>query len=176
MIYSCIFAFIFSGIVDKEIDLMDDELKIRQKSLNEVRDNTQEKLDLLREEKDVIKKAHDGEIDIIQNRLDNAREYADALAGQGLPELPDIASSWQDLNNEMEKQFEDLQKTVGASLDMGLYAEEGGVWDKMKKGFEEAKIEAKKEGKGVIVAFFDGLAASLLILGDSWGHSIMAAI
>jgi len=99
------------AVVEKEVDILQDELKIRQDALTDTREATQEKLDLLREEKDTRQQAWDDEIEIIQDRLDDARDQAAAIADMPIPELPDVAGSWQEINDELEKQFEELQGT-----------------------------------------------------------------
>jgi len=151
------------AIVDKEIDLLNDELKIRQKALSVTRDNTQEKLDLLREEKQVRQTAWDDEISIIQDQLDAARDQAQAISDMPLPELPDIAGSWQDINDELEDQYKELQGTMGASFDMGgPEVITGGLIDDYKKAWgmakESAEIEGKSAGFIYVKALYDSLA------------------
>jgi len=153
------------AIVEKEVDVLQDELKIRQDALNYTREATQDKLDLMKEEKDVRQKAWDDEIEILQDRLDDARDQSADIASRPQPELPDVAGSWQAINDELEKQYNDLQGTIGASLKMGPGIIPGGLLDRMLKTFDKAKKQARENGKGVILAFLLGLSeASLEII------------
>jgi len=156
------------AIVRKEIDVIQDELSVRQKSLKTFKNATQEKLDLLREERQVIRDAWDDEISILQDRLDDARDQAQAIADMPLPELPDLAERMGELEGELQNQLNDLAAQTGGALRFGIDIEEGGLWYRMKAAFTEAKEKALEEGQGIVKAFFTGLLAGWLELGETW--------
>ena len=70
-----------------------------------------------------------------------------------IPELPDVAGTWQAINDELEKQFEDLQGTIGASLKMGLEVKEEGLIADYRNAWEGAKEIAEAEGKSAGMVF-----------------------
>ncbi len=151
-------------IVDKEIDLLDDELDIRNDELKNYKANTQEKLDLLNEEKDIRKDVWDEELTILQDQLDDARDRADAISDMPLPELPDIAGTMGLLDEEIQKQMEEMQNSIRESFSIKPEITEGGLISDYQKAWEGAKDLAETEGKSAGRIFIE---AMLLSLGDT---------
>ena len=164
------------AIVDKEIDVLQDELKVRQDALADTREATQEKLDLLREERDTRQEAWDDEIAVIQDRLDAARDYAAAIADRPVPELPDIAGTMGELDEELKRQLEDMQTGIGEALSLGVRVEPGGLLARLKEAWEILKDEAKRQGKSVTRVFFEATWAGLPEFGTNWMAGVFDAI
>lgn len=144
-------------VVSKEIDLLQDEVDVRKDALDAVKKSNQDKIDLLKEEKSTRQDALDEEISILQDNLDNAREKVQEIKDMPVPELPDVAKSMQDLNDQIQTQMDDLQSQIGASLSLGVAKTPGGLLDTFTKAFDEAKKKAKDAGANVFEAFLVGI-------------------
>lgn len=149
-------------IIDKEIDLLDDELNVRRDELKNYKENTQEKLDLLNEAKDVRQDAWDEELLILQDQLDAARDMADDISSMPLLELPDLAATMGQLDEEMQRQIQDMQNTMRESMSFGPGIGEKGLIPDYKNAWEGAKKLAETEGKSAGRIFVEAMWASLV--------------
>lgn len=163
-------------IVDAEVDVLDDELKVRKDALDKVKASDQEKLDILKEEKSQLQRKYDDEEQVIQDRLDAVKDQVDAIKALPVPELPDLAGDMGLLDEQVQKQIDDLQNQIGQSLKFGLEATPGGLWDRMKTAFDDATVKAKDAGHGTVVAYIEGFYASLTELSNTLNRPFFDAI
>ena len=150
------------AIVEKEVDLLDDELKIKQRALDDYKENTQEKLDMMRDEKSTRQDAWDEELSILQDQLDAARDLADEIGSMPIPELPDLAGTLGLLDDEMQKQMQEMQDTMRESMGMGIGAAEGSLLADYQDAWKGAQEIAEREGKSAGAIFVKAMWDSLV--------------